>query len=345
MPLKLAQVLRRCLADPEAGWSMGSFGALAEFHQDAGEAAEVDQPAQLTRATARGAIRIGLDALPDCTPVAFEIPSPRPTRWSHGIALCLPAETARCSNRTTLTELGQDHDAIRTEDREAVLFDLGLGLTQSDFCVRTSDVELLRDLRQCAGRPILGTGHPAMHAILRKHPHRVAMTRLGRVEVFQKIGGPDTGGRSPPGPHTHVLPKLLASGRTHAANTPVPDGLVPCAYVHPGNPVVDALGHDRAFESRLHDAFQALMLEYGPKDLVATKSRLVDHLLDGADASSFELPNDRHHRAIARVALRQLARAQEQAPDARTASRIDSWRRRFDPIAEPVAGDNDAGHD
>ena len=45
---------------------------------------------------------------------------------------------------------------------------------------------------------------------------------MGRVEVFQPIPSPD--GKSPEGPHTHVLPRLLAHGRLNAATVPVPDG-------------------------------------------------------------------------------------------------------------------------
>ena len=70
MPLQLHDVVRRLLSDPEAGWSMGSFGALAEFHHDPGEAALVDHPDRLTRATARGAIRINREYLGRALPVA-----------------------------------------------------------------------------------------------------------------------------------------------------------------------------------------------------------------------------------------------------------------------------------
>jgi hypothetical protein len=55
-------------------------------------------------------------------------------------------------------------------------------------------------------------GNPAMGMILAANPHRVFISRLGRIEVYQPI--PPPSGKSPEGPHTHVLPRLLKSGRT-----------------------------------------------------------------------------------------------------------------------------------
>lgn len=242
------------LADWRASWSMGSWGAVAEFHHDAGEPA-IAEP--LERATARGAIRLtGLEA---AEPIAYETLSPKPHRWTVAVALCLPAADARRAGRTTLTELGRDAEAVRPEDRDGILFDMGLGQPQVDFCVRVTDAALVATLRGGVGRPVFAPGSPALGAILVAHPHRVALTNLGRIEVFQKIGGPDTGGTSPSGPHTHVLPKLLASGRTHSANVPIPRGLVPCAGLHPGNPVIGAMGEDRDFDPGLHAAFEGLL--------------------------------------------------------------------------------------
>ena len=59
-----------------------------------------------------------------------------------------------------------------------------------------------------------------MGMILAANPHRVFISRLGRIEVYQPI--PPPSGKSPEGPHTHVLPKLLKSGRTHPATDRFP---------------------------------------------------------------------------------------------------------------------------
>jgi len=199
------------LADPEAQWSLGTFGAIAEFMRDAGEPAElVREDPTAAVVTPRGGIR--LQALPGLKPVAFETITTQ--SWSQRVAFCLPERESTMSRRTVLTELGPDAQALRGEDRAAVLFDLGLGVLQVDCCIRTSEATLTEGLRAHAGRSLFDHGNPAMGLILQHGPHRVFVTRAGRAEVYQAIPAP--GGTAPEGPHTHVLPKLLAHGRTHA---------------------------------------------------------------------------------------------------------------------------------
>jgi hypothetical protein len=307
------------LRDWRTSWSMGSWGAVAEFHHDAGEPAAARR---LERATDRGAIR--LDRLADVLPVAYETLSPNPLRWTVAVALCLSTEVAARAGRSALTELGPDREAVRQEDCQGILFDMGLAQPQVDFCIRTADAKLVALLREQAGRSLFAAGNPALAAILAAHPHRVALTALGRVEVFQKIGGPDTGGVSPPGPHTHVLPKLLATGRTHSANVPIPRGLVPCANLHPGNPVIGPMGEDRDFDAGLHAAFEVLLDEWGDPDFVVAKRATRAALDAGHDPKDFEPPPSRSGRAGVRIALRQ--RRCERSPP----PLLDHWLAAFD---------------
>lgn len=95
------------------------------------------------------------------------------------------------------------------------------------------------------------------------------ITRFGRVEVFQPI--PADGMTSPPGPHTHVLPKLMRTGRTHAANAPVPEHLVPCGGFAPPHPYRDELGRPAPFNAGRHAAFQSLLDGFGDRRLVSVK--------------------------------------------------------------------------
>ncbi|GAB1381451.1 DUF6925 family protein [Pararhodobacter aggregans] len=296
-------LLERHLADPGSGWSMGSFGAIAEFRHDPGEAAQTEP---LGRVTDRGGIRLSLP--PELQPVACETLSPRAGRWGQALMLCLPTEAAAMSRRAVLTELGPDRDALRPEDRGAVLFDMGLAQPQVDFCIRTADPALLARLRAAAGQSLMTPDNPAMAAILRAHPHRVALTRLGRIEVFQKIGGPDTGGVSPPGPHTHVLPRLLRGGRTHSANQTIPPGLVPCAGLHPPSPFSDGEGHEKPYDPEAARAWAWLYDRFGPADLVLLKAELMQHLRAGVAPEVLILPEGRDQRRTLRVGLRQAAR-------------------------------------
>jgi hypothetical protein len=207
------------------GLEFGTFGAIAEFTRDADEMVILDRRDETVSAvTARGGIRIRAKA--DLRAIASE--SLTPSAWNQRVALCLPQSACAMNARTVLTEVGPDGDALRAADRSAVLFDLGLGALQIDACVRSADPEIIAALRECCGTSLFAAGDGAMHVILASNPHRVFISRVGRIEVFQPIPTPD--GTSPEGPHTHVLPKLLGSGRTHAATEPIPVGWIPCAH-------------------------------------------------------------------------------------------------------------------
>jgi hypothetical protein len=302
------------LADTETGWSLGTFGAIAEFTRDADEPVVFDRiDGAVSAVTARGGLCVAQH--PEPRPIASE--SPTTESWSHRVALCLPETSCAMSRRTEFTEVGLDREALREQDRAGVLFDLGLGTLQVDVCVRSSDPEVVAALRGCAGMSVFAPGSEAMRVILATHPHRVFISRIGRAEVFQPI--PPPGSKSPSGPHTHVLPKLLAHGRTHAATEPLPDGWIPCAHLYPPHPLRDRFGKSYPFRSDYHATFQALLKSYGDPELVALKRRVVNSIMAKRGPSPASLPSERFARATVRVALRQL-----QASDQSSAA-LSAW--------------------
>jgi hypothetical protein len=321
------------MQDPGSQWSVGTFGAIAEFMRDSDEPAlsDIDATAA-TVVTARGAIRF---AAPDAVrPVATESVTTR--GWNHRVALCLPVDACTMHRRTVLTELGADAEALRVEDRGAILFDLGLGALQADVCVRTDDPALIARLRQGVGRPVFDRDNPAMGAILAAGPHRVFVCRFGRIEVYQPI--PPANGKSPDGPHTHVLPKLLRSGLTHAATEAIPEGLVPCAHVYPAHPAKDAFGCATPFDAARHQAFQSTLRVFGDADIVDMKDRVLAALEAGAGPDAITVPETRHARAAVRVALRQAQAAGLKS------SVLAQWVARHDRTREGDEIDEDAIH-
>ncbi len=297
------------IVDGETQWSLGTFGAIAEFARDPDEPVELACDGRtLAAATARGGVRIELR--PDVRLIAFETTTK--DSWNHRIALCLPADRCAMNRRAVLTDIGPDAGALRAADREAALFDLGIGALQVDVCVRVSDPQIAAQLRAHCGAPVLAPGNPAMSVILANSPHRVFISRLGRIEVCQPI--PPHDGRSPQGPHTHVLPDLLKHRRTHAATEPIPDGLVPCAHVYPPHPAKDALGEPRPFDPARHDAFQRMLRMFGDPDQIALKQRVLAAIVAGESPSVVSVTNNRFARTNVRVALRQLRAAEQAAP-------------------------------
>lgn len=294
----LPKTLRNLVADPETAWSCGSFGAIAEFARVSSDRARVSKDG-LSVHTARGALRI--ETLSQVRPVAYELPSSDPDLWQHGMALCLPKAACAMGRRTVFTELGPDRDAVRRQDRAAILFDLGLGVLQADTCIRTADPAAIAILRAGQGRSLLEPGNPLMREILRIGPHRVFRCRFGRVEVYQPIPAPTE--KSPEGPHTHVLPRLLAHGRTHAATIPIPKGWVPCMTVFPPNPARDGSGHRKPFDLEQHVAFQGLIGRFGDPGLVAIKQAVMSEVGSAAGWNAMT----RAERTAARVGERQRA--------------------------------------
>jgi hypothetical protein len=315
----LADLIGRMLADEEAGWNAGTFGAIAEFHH-----VEGDPPPRVRRTvdggavvTTRGALRVAL--IPEVRAVAYEGLSARADAWTHGVAFCLPARSAAMGGRTALSELGPDAGAIRPEDRDAVLFDLGLGAPHVDFCVRTADPALIEVLRGHASRSLFDPGNPAMEAIKTANPHRLCVSRLVRIEVYQHIGSHRRGIPAPIGPHTHMLPDLLARRRTHSANIPVPEGWTPALNLHPANPLTDRLGRPRPFDPGLHRPFQELLAAYGPPGTMEEKARITVAVLDGLAPEAYGPAATRAARKGARVALRQLLHTHPDVPG------LDAW--------------------
>lgn len=284
----VAALLREALADPSTAWSLGSFGAIAEFMRDPDEAVSALPDDRMGVATERGAI--ALTACSDLRPVAYE--TAVASGWNHAVALCLPEATCAMSRRRVVTELGPDRDAAREQDCEAILFDLGLDLLAVDACVRTSDPEAIACLRSGVGQPLFDPANPIGRQLVAMSPHRVFLARVGRIEVYAPIPGP--GGTSPEGPHTHVLPKLLRSGRTHAATTPIPAGWVPCAGLHPAHPYKDMMGQRIAFDAARYEAFQILLDRWGDPDLLVIKR-------GGAERSDSPV-SSRHAQGARRVA-------------------------------------------
>jgi hypothetical protein len=326
----IAALLAAQLADPTTSWSVGTFGAIAEFVRDPRERVVAGADG-LSAVTDRGGIRI----TPSDGLRLFASESTTRTSWNQRVALCLPDDACHMSRRSVLTELGPDVDAIRETDADSILFDLGLDLVQVDACVRVADSGGVDKLRAVCGHPVFEPSNPAMGTILAASPHRVFISRIGRAEVFQPIPAPN--GKSPEGPHTHVLPKLLRHRRTHAATEPIPPGFVPCGHFYPAHPAKDATGETRPYDARSHDAFQALMRMFGDQQSIALKQRIAAAISAGDDPAALVEPESRFARTTIRATLRQLLAAEGPSPS------LLAWQAAYDRTHQEES-DDDVAH-
>jgi hypothetical protein len=322
--MALTELAQEMLHDEEATWSVGTFGALAEFQSVRG-----DPPASISSApgggsliTDRGALHVHLAG--EERVIAYEGLGDRPSAWTQKLVFCLPADDATIGDRSRLTELGPDTEAIRRQDREAILFDLGLGVPYIAFCVRTADPELVALLRAAEGAAVLAADAPVTAAIKKASPHRVCFSRIARIEVYQPIASPRLGIATPLGPHTHLLPDLVEERRMKVAEAPLPPGWLPLLTLYPGNPVIDRVGRVRPFDAALHKAFQQLLERYAPPGYMEEKLLISAAVLSGMQPSSYAIGDARDLPLSARVALRQLLHTCPEAPG------ITAWLQAFD---------------
>ena len=215
------RISQRSTCDCETQWSIGAFGALAEFSREPQEAAAISR-SDLSVVTGRGGIRFSPPQ--DLHLVASE--SVTRASWAHRVALCLRDVEGVMARRHVLTELGPDTGGLRDCDCEAILFDLGLGTLQVDACVRVSDSAVITELRAVTGRSVFEAGNPAMRIIVSANRHRVFLSRLGRIEVscLQTVVARGS---------TQARLTEVAARCTHAATERNSEGLVPCAHLYP----------------------------------------------------------------------------------------------------------------
>lgn len=197
--------LVRChLIDAANGWSVGTWGAIGEFQYDEGEPALVVDADGLSVSSRRGALRVR--DLTGVTPFALVDDNGR----TREIAFC---SARRASGRSVIHAIDE-----RT-------YDLGIGMPHIDMLVRLApdDEETRRALGAGLGRPLLTVDNPAGPAIGKASPTRIFASAFATLEIHQPIPPPD--GRSPIGPHSHLLPDHLKEGRIHAPGSPLPAGL------------------------------------------------------------------------------------------------------------------------
>ncbi len=309
--------------DSTQGWSLGSFGAIAEFTWDQGEDIQSFNDGCIGRMTPRGAIALSLHE--ELKPIAYETLRKHPKRWGQAVAFCLPESFAKRESKTLLTEIGADTSALQSSQKQAILFDLGLDQSFVDVCIRTNDQQLISHLRQACGISVWAKNNDIMQRIIQAGPTRVFITNIGRAEVYQPIGIE----KSPEGPHTHVLPKLLASKRAFSANTPIPKGWLPMLTLHAANPCIDKLGKDKPFEMDTYKQFQAILQEWGSSDYLAQKNASWQALAEQVQAADFQQGDNRQLRTATRIAIRQYQHYQ-MGLSAEQFACIDSWRLAFD---------------
>lgn len=207
-------------------WTMGVVGALAEFEVPENADVKVDtQGDAVVVHTKNGAMRVVIND--DIRALTFDPPNmisePRVVLAVKRARGCLPVSHS-------VSDLGEDVGALMA-DAAMRLFDLGLGRKEGRFCVRVADGPAQMSLDRAAGLPLADALPQIGAPLLAESPTRVVESALGRMEVQGRI--PTGTGGTEPGPHTHLLPDLLATGRALPVGMDLPRAYLPGAVYYP----------------------------------------------------------------------------------------------------------------
>lgn len=233
-PSEILVFVAENLRHRRGSWAIGCYGAVAEFRAEPGEDCDIAvADGTITARTDRGALRLTVGEAVRALAL-YETPGQQNLR---AIILVLSRVRSNLPVANGLSALGPDRDAIRPEDREQGLYDLGLRRAVTRFCIRTDNAGLVGALTASAGQAWPGYLPALGAAILRESPVRVVETALGRAEVRTPI--PPPGAPSISGPHTHLLPDLLAMNREMGPGFELPAAYAPGAIFYPSPPAND----------------------------------------------------------------------------------------------------------
>ena len=297
--------------DPANGWSIGSFGAIGEFIRDADEPARINRDKNLVEIyTDRGGMRIAPDQ--KLIPIAWDSLTSDGESWGHHFDFCVkqPQTVSR-----VIRDLGVDREALRPEDRAHRIFDMGVACGAVMMVMRSADAAFIAVMEQHVGQDLLSI--PEIYVeTLRAQPHRILISPAGRIEVYQPV--PPADGKSPEGPHTHLITNIVPKHRPHGANTPIPEGMQSALNCHPRSPWRTMLGERHPFRPEIDSAFASYLSRFGLVEDAEVEAWLRAALDTGAAPEFSDWPATRRGRTKARIVLRRLAAAGD--------PRVKAWR-------------------
>src|SRR5271170_6369441 len=219
----LSAELIRLAREPKTRWSIGVYGAVAEFAagNHATPMIEVGEGSLVLR-EAGGTMRLH----PPPGTRIFQLVGA--SRKIERLVLALHRSRLRGIPAIGVTELGADEDAIEPACQNERLFDLGVSRSVVRFCVRTGEPALVAALRRANGLDPLDLAIGLVPALLASSPDRVLISPIGRIEVSGPILR-----SSHEGPHTHLLPDLLAYGSELEPGFALPEGYAAGASIFP----------------------------------------------------------------------------------------------------------------
>lgn len=201
-------------------------GAVAEFTAAQGEDVDVIVDGDdIVAHTRNGAMSMTIND--DIRALTFDPPD-----WTSEprIVLAVKRERGRLPVAAGVSDQGADDAALFQED-DGTLYDLGLGRKEGRFCVRLGDGAAQEALDRATSLEFAQALPVIASSLIAESPTRVVESALGRIEVRGQIPPPDA--TSPHGPHTHLLPDHLETGRALPVGMDLPRAYLPGAIFYP----------------------------------------------------------------------------------------------------------------
>ena len=274
------------LADAETAWSVGSFGAIAEFMRDAGEAISFQRTGgSISAITARGGLRIEAhDSAPGRLGIADDAKLEPPRRLvpagrhlrdrpAHGPH----RNRAGCGRAARARPLGGH---VRSRAWNVA----GQRLHSHRRCGRHRGAEKL-------DRPI------AVRARQRRHGRDPGGQPASRVRepsrTRRSLSANTGGGRQKPRGPAHPCAAQAAAPQAHPRGNGdfFPAGFVPCAQLYPPHPARDAMGIRQPFRQKFPASFQELLARFGEVKLLDVKRRVLESVSARHGPSALSLPD------------------------------------------------------
>jgi len=316
------ETLGKAAKNTDTSWSIGTFGAIAEFfHCPQVPTRFLQETNHLSAENELG--KLSIEHHSDLRLVPYEGLSTLSSAWTQGVLICLPQSAATLNQRHGIQEIEPDSIAREATDRNQALFDLGLGVAHLDACIRSDDRKLISVLRSHQGKSLFSTDPPLAALIRAANPTRSFRTKIACIDVYQAI--PDDNDETPLGPHTHVSERLLAHNRTQAATIPVPEGWIPVLAFYPPNPVRDARGELAAFDFDTYNRFQSLLLAHGSPEYGGAKRAFTRAMESKTGPERYRSSQSKSQRTAIRIAIRQYLHLHGDS------ELLTQWRQVFEP--------------
>ena len=223
---EIQQFIISSLEKRQGTWVMGVVGAVGEFTVLNNKPLRVACTDDAIIAhTQNGAIKMLIND--DVRALNFDITN---QRKKPRIVLAVKRDRGRLPMSECVADLGDDVNPLMKEDAKH-LYDLGLGRKEARFCVRVNGSNSQKVLTKCCGKSFEDALPEFAESLIGDSPTRVVETALGRIEVQGQIPPPNA--NSPIGPHTHLLPDHLLSGRALPVGMELPRAYLPGAIFYP----------------------------------------------------------------------------------------------------------------